>query len=41
MQILLGLIEKAHDVLAALVGLGITLLTVISVIKVIIKSIKE
>jgi len=41
MEVLLGLIEKAHNVLAALVGLGITILTLISVIKVITYSIKK
>ena len=41
MEVLLGLIEKAREVLAALVGLGITVLTLISVIKVIIHSIKK
>jgi len=33
--------EKACEVLAALAGLGITVLTLISVIKVIIQSIKK
>jgi len=41
MHVLLGIIEKAHDVMTALVGLGITILTLISVIKVITQSIKK
>jgi len=41
MNILLGLIEKAQEVLRALVSLGIALLTVISVVKAIIHSIKK
>jgi len=40
-NIILGLIEKAQEVSVALVGLGITILTLISVIKVIIQSIKK
>ena len=40
MDIILGTIEKAHEVLAALVGLGIALLTFITVAKVVINSIK-
>jgi len=38
---MLGIIEKAHDVMTALVGLGISVLTVISVVKTIIQSIKK
>jgi len=41
MRILLGIIEKAYEVLTALIGLGITILTFISVIKVITHSIKK
>jgi len=41
MHILLGLIEKAHEVSAALIGFGITLLTLITVVKVMIHSIKK
>ena len=40
MDIILGIIEKADEVLAALVGLGLTLLTFITVAKVVINSIK-
>jgi len=41
MHNILGIIEKANDVIAALVSLGIALLTVISVFKVIAYSIKK
>ena len=41
MNIIVGLIEKAHEVLTALIGFGITLLTLLTVMKVIIHSIKN
>ena len=41
LDIIIGIIEKAHEVSVALVSLGIAILTVISVIKAIIHSMKK